>query len=83
MIHSTNKGSTQVITVVIVVLAVIALVMANRWLQQETGEIVSQAIEAPQKEKEETPPPVKEEKPKVKRFGEVIRKARLSPSCER
>ena len=71
-----KRGASGVIAIIIFVVLVTVVVMANRWLEKETGKIVSDSVEAPVVSQKA---PTEQKKPKIKRTGEVIRKTRFSP----
>ena len=71
-----KRGASGVIAIIIFVVLVTVIVMANRWLEKETGKIVSKSVDAPVVSQKA---PTEQKKPKIKRTGEVIRKTRFSP----
>lgn len=71
-----KRGASGVIAIIIFVVMVTVIVMANRWLEKETGKIVSKSVDAPVVSQKA---PTEQKKPKIKRTGEVIRKTRFSP----
>ena len=72
-----KRGNAGIVAIIIFVVLVTFIVMANRWLEQQTGKIVSKPAGTPTAAP--TSAPAKKEAPKIKRKGEVIRKTRFSP----
>ena len=77
MVSRENKGSAGVIVIVIIVLVIVGIVMANRWLQKETGEIVSKSSDTPAEKP--TSSPLQKKRSKTIQGEDFIREVRLSP----
>ncbi len=76
MANATSRNHVGLLAIVIVAVMVIGIVMANRWLQEQTRQITSAPVPVAEKVAQVSP---QKERPKVVAGKEVIRKTRLSP----